>query len=106
MNFRPAAKESPNALDNLRNLAGPMAPRAGHILHDGWVHPHSVGFGHCCRPDPCPPGPKTNRLISEIEHMKSFTIPAIKVEDLKILALVYLGFSDARREKIFRNCPS
>jgi len=37
--------------------------------------------------------------------MKSFTIPAIKVEDLKILALVYLGFSDARREKIFRNCP-
>lgn len=38
----------------------------GLVTHDGRVHPHLIGFGDCCRPDPCPPGPKADCLIAEV----------------------------------------
>ena len=70
MEFESPAKENANDLDNLRNLARLMAPRARHFLHDGWFHSHPVGFSHRCRSDPCHPEPKTGCLIAETEHLK------------------------------------
>jgi 6-phosphogluconate dehydrogenase (decarboxylating) len=39
------------ALDNFRNLARAVAIGTDHFLHDGWIHPHPVGFGHRCSCD-------------------------------------------------------
>ena len=100
MKFESLAKESLNALDNFRNLARLMDARARHFVHDGRFHPHSVGFGHRCRPDPCHPGPKAGCLIAATEHMKSITVLGILLAVLGILALVYQGFSYPRQEKV------
>jgi hypothetical protein len=100
MEFTSLAKENPNALDNFHNLACLMAPRARHFLYDGWFHPHPVGFGHCCRPNPCHSGPKTDCLIAETKHMKSITVLGILLVVLGGLALVYQGFSYTRQEKV------
>jgi hypothetical protein len=69
MKFESLAKADPNALVSFRNLARLMAPRARHFLHDGWFHSHPSCIGHCCRPSPCHPGPKTDYLIAESQNL-------------------------------------
>ena len=100
MEFESPAKENANDLDNLRNLARLMAPRARHFLHDGWFHPHPVGFGCRCPGNPCHPGPKTDCLIAETERMKSITLLGILLAVQGILALVYQGFNYTRQENV------
>jgi hypothetical protein len=87
-------------LDDIRNLARIMAPRARHFLHDGWFYPHPVGLGHYCRPISCHPGPKADCLIAETKRMKSITMLGILLVVLGGLALVYQGFNYTRREKV------
>jgi hypothetical protein len=100
MEFESPAKENANDLDNLRNLARLMAPRARHFLHDGWFHPHPVGFGHRYPANPRHPGPKADCLIAETEHMKSIILLGILLAVLGMLALVYEGFSYTRQEEV------
>ena len=39
-------KEKSHALNNFRDFARAVAVGTGHFIHDGWIHPHPVGFGH------------------------------------------------------------
>ena len=58
-------KERQNVVDNFRNFARAMAPRARHFLHDGRFHPHFAGFGDCRRPDSSHSRSKAGRMIAE-----------------------------------------
>jgi hypothetical protein len=94
------AKENPNALDNFRNFARLMAPRSRYVVHNGWFHPHLIGFGNCRRFNPSHSRPKADCLIAETKHMKSTTVLGIVLMVLGVLALVYQGFNYTRQEKV------
>jgi hypothetical protein len=56
-------KETQNAVDDFRDLAGFVASRARYFLHDGRIYPHLVGFSDCGRFDPSH-SRAANRLIA------------------------------------------
>jgi hypothetical protein len=56
-------QENGLALDNSSYTRDSVAARAGHLVHIGWLHPHSAGLGDHCHIDPGDPRAQTD-LIS------------------------------------------
>ncbi len=85
-------------MDNFCDFAGAVVVGIGQFLHDGWVHPHFVGFG--CRRSRNQAHSRAKSRLREVAHMKTASWLGILLVIAGVLMLAYQGINYTREKKV------